>query len=209
MAVLALVLYAAWALVAFGLRAVVQLRRTGDSGFRRFRGAIGSAEWWAGILFLLAIVVGVVAPVADLLGLHPIAGLDGPLVYTAGAVVAVVGIVATLVAQLAMGDSWRVGVDPDERTALVTTGPFDLVRNPIFTAMAVTALGLMLLVGNWLAVTGLVTLVAALELQVRVVEEPYLLARHGDAYRHYATRVGRFLPGIGRRLSPSRGQPAR
>jgi len=33
---------------------------------------------------------------------------------------------------------------------------------------------------------------------VRAVEEPYLLDTHGDAYRGYATRVGRFLPGVGR-----------
>ena len=40
-----------------------------------------------------------------------------------------------------------------------------------------------------------------LELQVRSVEEPYLLRTHGDAYRAYASRVGRFVPGIGRLAS--------
>ncbi|MET9817324.1 MULTISPECIES: hypothetical protein [unclassified Streptomyces] len=40
-----------------------------------------------------------------------------------------------------MGASWRVGVDVGERTALITGGPFAYVRNPIFTAMAVTGLG--------------------------------------------------------------------
>jgi len=64
----------------------------------------------------------------------------------------------------------------------------------------VTAIGLTLLVGNWLAILGLVVLATALELQVRVVEEPYLLAVHGDAYRRYAAHVGRFVPGFGRRL---------
>jgi protein-S-isoprenylcysteine O-methyltransferase Ste14 len=34
------------------------------------------------------------------------------------------------------GASWRIGVDPDERTTLVTSGPFAIARNPIFTAMA-------------------------------------------------------------------------
>ena len=38
----------------------------------------------------------------------------------------------------------------------------------------------------------------ALEIQVRLVEEPYLLRQHGDAYRNYAARVGRFVPGLGR-----------
>jgi protein-S-isoprenylcysteine O-methyltransferase Ste14 len=30
------------------------------------------------------------------------------------------------------------------------------------------------------------------------VEEPALLAAHGDAYRRWAATTGRFLPGIGR-----------
>jgi len=39
--------------------------------------------------------------------------------------------------------------------------------------------------------------VATIELQVRLVEEPYLTAKHGDSYRDYAARVGRFVPGVG------------
>ena len=42
-------------------------------------------------------------------------------------------------------------------------------------------------------------LVAAVQLQVRVVEEPYLRRVHGRVYRGYAARVGRFVPGLGRR----------
>ena len=33
---------------------------------------------------------------------------------------------------------------------------------------------------------------------MRFVEEPYLRRAHGEAYRAYAARVGRFLPRIGR-----------
>jgi len=35
------------------------------------------------------------------------------------------------------------------------------------------------------------------KIQVRLVEEPYLLRTHGPAYARYAQRVGRFLPGLG------------
>jgi protein-S-isoprenylcysteine O-methyltransferase Ste14 len=41
-------------------------------------------------------------------------------------------------------------------------------------------------------------LVVALEVQVRLVEEPYLLRTHGAHYAEYASRVGRFVPGFGR-----------
>jgi protein-S-isoprenylcysteine O-methyltransferase Ste14 len=37
-----------------------------------------------------------------------------------------------------------------------------------------------------------------IEMQVRAVEEPYLKRIHGEAYLHYAKRVGRFVPGFGR-----------
>ena len=56
----------------------------------------------------------------------------------------------------------------------------------------------MLLVGNVVAVAALVVLVAALEAQVRLVEEPHLAAVHGEAYRRYGRRAGRFVPGLGR-----------
>ncbi len=116
----------------------------------------------------------------------------------AGLILFAVGLGATLAAQLAMGNSWRIGVDPDERTELVTTGPFALVRNPIVSAMLPTSLGLVLMVPSWVAIIGFAALVLALELQVRVVEEPYLRRIHGARYADYASRVGRFLPRIGR-----------
>jgi protein-S-isoprenylcysteine O-methyltransferase Ste14 len=99
---------------------------------------------------------------------------------------------------MAMGTSWRIGVDDSERTDLVTDGPFALVRNPIFAAMLPTSLGLVLIVPNVAAVAGFVCLVVALELQTRAVEEPYLLRAHGSTYADYAGRVGRFVPGLGR-----------
>ena len=149
-------------------------------------------------LAAFALVLGVAAPVLALAEVvEPIDALDGTVGHVVGLVLAVGGIAATLYAQIAMGTSWRIGVDPAERTALVTTGPFAVVRNPIFAAMLPTALGLVLLVPSWVALLGLFGLVVALELQVRVVEEPYLRRTHGDAYAAYAGRVGRFVPGVG------------
>ena len=49
------------------------------------------------------------------------------------------------------------------------------------------------------AFQGLGAIVIGVQLEVRVVEEPYLRRVHGDAYEQYTTSVGRFLPRIGRR----------
>jgi protein-S-isoprenylcysteine O-methyltransferase Ste14 len=129
--------------------------------------------------------------------IDPVAALDGAAGHVAGIVLAVAGICLVFGAQLAMGDSWRVGVDPEERTELVTDGPFRLVRNPIYSAMIPTVLGLVLMVPSALAIAGLVILFAGLEMQVRLVEEPYLLQTHGAEYSAYAARVGRFVPTLG------------
>jgi protein-S-isoprenylcysteine O-methyltransferase Ste14 len=199
MATAALIAYVVYLALAFGLRTVLQVRATGSTGFKGLSGRVGSADWFAGILFVVALVVGLAAPVLALVGVaDPIDALDVTAVHVAGAVLFVAGLAGTLAAQVAMGPSWRIGVDPGERTELVTSGPFALVRNPIFAAMLPTSLGLVLMVPSAVALIGLAALVAALELQVRVVEEPYLRRVHGAAYAQYAARAGRFVPLVGR-----------
>ncbi|MBQ1050930.1 isoprenylcysteine carboxylmethyltransferase family protein [Micromonospora sp. C51] len=198
MARLALLLYLLGLLLTFGWRTFAQWRRTGDTGLRLDAGPAGTLRWWAKLLFVAALVLGLAGPAAALAGLSPLSSLDHRPLHVAGLVVTTAGLVATLAAQLAMGASWRIGVDPNERTALVTVGAFAYARNPIFSAMAATMLGLSLMVPNAVALVALLVLIVALQVQVRAVEEPYLLATHGDAYRRYAGRVGRFLPGLGR-----------
>jgi protein-S-isoprenylcysteine O-methyltransferase Ste14 len=197
MAGVALGLYVVWAVLAVGWRTAVQYRRTGDSGLR-LGAETGTTKWWAKLAFIAAIGIGAAASVGPVVGLGDIASFDADWLHAVGVVVAIVGIVMTVIAQFAMGNSWRIGVDNDERTALVTGGVFSLVRNPIFTSMLVTSLGLMMTIPNVLSVAGLVLLVVALEVQVRYVEEPYLLNAQADNYRAYARRVGRFAPGLGR-----------
>ena len=190
--------YGVYLLIAFVARTVIQLRRTGDTGFRGLSGTTGSAEWWAGVLFAVALVVGVAAPIAGLFGVPTISWVDHRVVNLIGLLMAAFGISLTLAAQLRMGDEWRIGVDESEQTHLVTHGLFAVVRNPIFTAMGVTGLGLTLMVPNAVAVVGLVALTVAIELQVRVVEEPYLRAVHGAGYAPVECMTGRFLPGLGK-----------
>ncbi len=197
----ALVLYLAWAGVAFGVRAAVQHRRTGDAGFRGISGPPGSPSWWAGVAFSAALAGGAATPIATLAGLPELPGTGAAVLRWTGLVITVAGMTATLAAQTTMGSSWRVGVDAGERTELVTSGLFAHVRNPVFTAMTATAAGLVLMVPNAVAVAALSALVLAVQLQVRVVEEPYLAAVHGSAYAAYAAQAGRFIPGIGRRAT--------
>jgi protein-S-isoprenylcysteine O-methyltransferase Ste14 len=197
MAAIGLALVFLWVVLVAGVRSYIRLRRTGDVGIR-VRDHPGSAQWWARLVSTLGLVFAVAAPLAELAGLPALSLLDHLAVRATGVLLVALGIVVTMASQLAMGASWRADVDPEARTELVTTGPFRLVRNPTFTGTATTAIGLALVVPNVLAVAMLIAFLTALEIQVRLVEEPYLRRLHGDAYRRYAARTGRFLPWIGR-----------
>jgi protein-S-isoprenylcysteine O-methyltransferase Ste14 len=197
-AVVALALLAVFGLLGFAWRAWLQRRRTGSTGFRGMNGRHGSAEWVAGLGFVIALVVAVVGPVLQLSGvITPLSVLHAEWIQVAGIALAGLGIVLTVWAQLDMGESWRVGVDASETTALVRTRVFGWVRNPIYSAMLIFDFGIALVTPNFVTIAGLVLAIAALELQVRRVEEPYLLGKHGAAYRGYTASVGRFIPGVG------------
>ncbi|MEV0077413.1 isoprenylcysteine carboxylmethyltransferase family protein [Nocardia neocaledoniensis] len=199
MAISALVLYLIFGALGFGWRSWRQFRTTGSTGFRGVSGRPGSLEWFAGIGFVVAILVGLAAPVLQLAGVvSPLVFLSAAPVQAAGVLLALAGIAATLYAQNQMGDSWRIGVDAEETTRLVRTGVFGVVRNPIFAAMLLFAAGITLLVPNVVALLAFALLLTAIELQVRVVEEPYLSRVHGADYRDYRATTGRFVPGVGR-----------
>ncbi len=198
MNVAALGLFVVWFLVIFVIRSVLQKRATGDSGIRAggLTDGASTIETIAGWLLVAALVAGVAAPIAAIADLRML--IDGDGIRVVGLVIAVAGILVTFLAQVAMGSEWRIGIDKTEPTGLVTAGVFAIVRNPIFSAMILTAVGFALLVPNVIAVVAVVLLVLAIELQVRYVEEPHLQELHGHHYSDYAASVGRFVPGVGR-----------
>jgi protein-S-isoprenylcysteine O-methyltransferase Ste14 len=172
--------------VAFGLRTFLQWRRTGDSGWRLGKPHSPSEAGARALLFLSA-------------GLLLLAALlDSARPSPLGIALALAGILLVSVAQLEMGDSWRIGVDPAERTALVDHGVYAAIRNPIYTGMVLFVAGQLLVTpGGW-TLAALAAVWLGVEIQVRAVEEPYLRVTHGDAYLRWAARAGRFVPFLGR-----------
>ena len=79
---------------------------------------------------------------------------------------------------------------PASARGSLTGGPFALVTNPIYAGMIPFFCGIALLVPNALTIAGALLLLVALEMQTRLVEEPYLRRVHGAAYSDYAARVG-------------------
>ena len=202
----AAVLYGAGAVVLLGVRGWRHKRMTGSSGFNVLAADRDPAARLAGGCFGLALLIGLASPVLAWLHVLPILGRfeswsAGAAVWI-GMVLTWIGFGLAVLAQDAMGPSWRVGVNPAERTELVTRGVFAVVRNPIFSSIVVAQLGTALMAPTWLGVAGVVLVVVAVELQARLVEEPYLRRAHAAAYAAYAARTGRFLPGLGRLPAP-------
>jgi len=82
-------------------------------------------------------------------------------------------------------------VRPD--TELVVSGPFGLVRHPMYLFVLLLWAGGGLTLLSWVLAIGFVALVPAFYLRAR--EEEYLLTRHfGAAYTAYAARVPMLLP---------------
>jgi len=185
----AAVLVLVFLVLVFGLRAVLLVRRTGDPGFAGWLRRRLPHELTADVLFVVAWALVLAGTLAG--------PQDGATVW-AGAALLAASAAAAVWAQEAMGGAWRTGVEPERDDPLVTAGPFQRVRHPVYTSMLAAAAGAVLMAPHALTIAGALTLLAGLELQVRTVEEPVLRARHGRAYADYARRAGRFLPWVGR-----------
>ncbi|HRK32165.1 MAG TPA: isoprenylcysteine carboxylmethyltransferase family protein [Tepidisphaeraceae bacterium] len=107
--------------------------------------------------------------------------------------VALVAYWLTLICWRKMGTSWRMGIDPNEKTQLIVTGPYAYVRHPIYTLQAVIMLASLAAVPSIFMAIIAVLLIALLYWEARR-EEQYLLRTHGPVYGRYLSAVGRFIP---------------
>ena len=196
----ALTLYAIFLALALGVRGAAHKWQTGSFGLRipTMNGA--PVESVVGILIVLAsVLLGIAAPLLQLTGVVvPLRAFADAVIPAVGVAAFILGVSGVLLSQFWMGASWRVGVDPSERTRLITTGPFSAVRNPIYSSLLLALLGVSVLVPNVVTMIGYGLLVLAIVLQVHIVEEPYLRRVHGQEYAAWAARVGRFIPRVGR-----------
>lgn len=175
-------------------RVGVQLSSVGDSGIRSARRLKSSKE-----VFISSLMFGTLVVQLLLTWLYAAAIIE-PHIETGnastwiGLVLCFCGILFASYSQFAMGKDWRIGVDPDEETELITTGIYSKIRNPIYTACIVHGLGLLVLAPNAMVlVTGLVGFYSILA-YVRQIEEPYLIRLHGEKYVQYRESTGSFLP---------------
>ncbi len=99
----------------------------------------------------------------------------------------------TMICWRRMGREWRMGIDPNEKNNLLTSGPYRHVRHPIYSLQQLLA------VSTFLAVpVPAMAIVAALEVILltweAIREERHLIAQHGQVYLDYMKTSGRFIP---------------
>lgn len=185
-------------------RVAFQFFLTGNSGIRPGTRLKTKKE-----VLISFVMFGVVGVQIVLAWLFSVSRLDeqvelGVIATWLGVILCMFGILFSNYAQYAMGEQWRIGVDPNEKTKLVTTGIYGKIRNPIYTGCIVFGTGLLLLAPHVLfVIIGLVGYFAV-RAYVRDIEEPYLLKVHGDTYRQYVSRTGAFFPRLSDLISVSR-----
>ena len=178
-------------------------RNIGRSPNVRPRGAKEKLLWGG---WLLVIVAWMAQPFlagsgTAPLGLRMIPSLLHPLGLVLGLVITVAGYAGTLWCYAAMGNTWRIGINRNEKTTLVTRGPYRLVRHPIYSFQIVLLAGVALLLPTRLSLFILVVHLLCVVAKAKD-EESYLLTVHGQEYRDYLSRTGRLLPKFTSRTTP-------
>jgi protein-S-isoprenylcysteine O-methyltransferase Ste14 len=124
--------------------------------------------------------------------LVPIVWLEKPPLKVGGVILLLISLGWILIAQSQMGNSWRIGIDKDNQTKLVSGGIFQISRNPIFLGMRLSLMGFFLTMPNAFMLTIFVLGDVLMQIQVRL-EEEHLSRTHGDDYESYRQKVRRWL----------------
>ncbi|WP_235830381.1 methyltransferase family protein [Paenimyroides tangerinum] len=122
----------------------------------------------------------------------PIVQFNNQTVKYIGLTLLFISLVWTVIAQGHMKNSWRIGIDTDTKTELVTSGLFSVSRNPIFFGMILSLVGLFFTTPNTLTLIFLILGYVLIQIQIRL-EEEFLTKEHGQAYIGYKQKVRRLI----------------
>ena len=104
----------------------------------------------------------------------------------------VLSLIIIWIAQSQMANSWRIGIDEKNKTALKTSGLFSVSRNPIFLGIMIANIGLFLIIPNAFTLLIISLTFVTINTQIRL-EEEFLKRQFGQEYIDYSKRVRRWL----------------
>jgi len=183
-------------LFVFVIRSVMLWKATGINPltFNKADDAHGyNGKVFIAISILEFIIVGIYAfknPWYDYL--LPFWYLGHPVLQKAGWALLLLSLVVVWLAQGQMAQSWRIGIDEENETRLVTGGLFAYSRNPVFLGIMMANLGLFLVIPN--AFTLLIIALSTISINTQIrLEEVFLQKSFGQAYTAYRAKVRRWL----------------
>jgi protein-S-isoprenylcysteine O-methyltransferase Ste14 len=98
-------------------------------------------------------------------------------------------------ARLALGGNWSGVVTLKENHQLIQTGPYALVRHPIYTGLLTASLGTALTLNRGGAFLGLILIFMGFHMKM-MVEERFMMEQFGNAYTLYSQKVKKLIPWV-------------
>ena len=111
----------------------------------------------------------------------------------AGLGLAICGAGLSIWARLILGENWSNFPSLKQNHALIVTGPYRLVRHPIYTGLLIALLGSALQYGLIRSFLAVLSCAVGLYLKVSV-EEEFMVQRFGEAYLRYRRDVSTLVP---------------
>ena len=118
-----------------------------------------------------------------------------PVSFIVAAALTAAGLLFSVWARLHLGRNWSGTVTIKQDHELITTGPYALVRHPIYSGLVLAFVGSAIALGEWRGVLAVVILLLSFVHKLRV-EEEWMRRHFGDAYRAYCARVPALIPFI-------------
>lgn len=113
--------------------------------------------------------------------------------FWVGSFLTACGLLFTVWARLHLGKNWSGTVTIKHGHELITSGPYALVRHPIYTGLLLALLASALALGEWRGLLAFALAGGAFWLKLRL-EERWMRRQFGDAYLEYARRVAAVVP---------------
>ncbi len=113
--------------------------------------------------------------------------------YWIGLVVIVAGLVFSVWARIHLGRNWSGIVTLKQEHELIRSGPYRLVRNPIYTGLLMGFIGTAIARNEWRGWLAVLIVLAALWRKLRL-EERWLTEQFGETYIQYRDKVASLIP---------------
>jgi len=113
-----------------------------------------------------------------------------------GMLLSILGILTVQAALRHLDKQWRLDAALNADHQLIRTGPYAVVRHPIYTAMFAMVMGTGFMLARWPAVIAAAILhIVGTEIRIRS-EERLLRSRFGEEFDAWASRVWAYVPFI-------------